>query len=220
MAGTYANFLNALGQRESSGNYHAVNQFGYLGKYQMGEGALIDTGYYTADGTAANDWQPSHFTGKGGINSKAQFLASPEAQEAAIRAYMDKQWQYIASVQKYDGQVLGGVKITISGMLAGAHLVGNGGVKTYLNSVTSRRSTATTSRSRATSSNSLATPRRTRSITASRKRSTAARTMTSSMVVAATTRCPVSAGATSSKAAPARTSSVAAQAATSSCSGN
>lgn len=134
MAGTYANFLNALGQRESSGNYHAVNQLGYLGKYQMGEGALIDTGYYTADGTATNDWQPSHFTGKGGIHSKAQFLASPEAQEAAIRAYMDKQWQYIASVQKYDGQVLGGVKITISGMLAGAHLVGNGGVKTYLNS--------------------------------------------------------------------------------------
>jgi hypothetical protein len=39
MAGTYTNFLNALGQRESSGNYHAVNQLGYLGKYQMGEGA-------------------------------------------------------------------------------------------------------------------------------------------------------------------------------------
>lgn len=134
MAGTYQDFLDALGQRESGGNYRAVNQFGYLGKYQMGEGALIDTGYYTADGTAANDWQKSHFTGKGGIDSKAEFLASPAAQEAAIRSYMDKQWQYIASVQKYDGQILGGVKITISGMLAGAHLVGNGGLKTYLKS--------------------------------------------------------------------------------------
>jgi Ca2+-binding RTX toxin-like protein len=134
MAGTYRDFLDALGQRESGGNYRAVNQFNYLGKYQMGEGALIDTGYYTPDGTSRNDWQKSHFTGKGGIDSKAEFLASPAAQEAAIRAYMDKQWQYIASVQKYDGQILGGVKITISGMLAGAHLVGNGGLKTYLKS--------------------------------------------------------------------------------------
>ena len=134
MAGTYQDFLDALGRRESGGDYRAVNQFDFLGKYQMGEGALIDTGYYTHDGTSPNDWQKSHFTGKGGIDSKAEFLASPSAQEAAIRAYMDKQWQYIASVQKYDGQILGGVKITISGMLAGAHLVGNGGVKTYLNS--------------------------------------------------------------------------------------
>ena len=134
MAGTYQDFLDALGQRESGGDYRAVNQFNFLGKYQIGEGALIDTGYYTHDGTSQNDWQNSHFTGKGGIDSKAEFLASPAAQEAAIRAYMDKQWHYIASVQKYDGQILGGVKITISGMLAGAHLVGNGGVKTYLNS--------------------------------------------------------------------------------------
>ena len=134
MAGTYQDFLDALGQRESGDNYRAVNQFNYLGKYQMGEGALIDTGYYTADGTSRNDWRPSHFTGKGGIDSKAEFLASPAAQEAAIRTYMDKQWQYIASVTKYDGQILGGVKITISGMLAGAHLVGNGGLKTYLKS--------------------------------------------------------------------------------------
>ena len=134
MAGTYQDFLDALGRRESGGDYRAVNQFGYLGKYQMGELALIDTGYYTPDGTAANDWQKSHFTGKGGIDSKAEFLGSPAAQEAAIRAYMDKQWQYIASVQKYEGQILGGVKITISGMLAGAHLVGNGGLKTFLNS--------------------------------------------------------------------------------------
>jgi Ca2+-binding RTX toxin-like protein len=100
----------------------------------MGEGALIDTGYYTPDGTSQNDWQKAHFTGKGGIDSKAEFLGSPAAQEAAIRAYMDKQWQYIASVREYEGQILGGVKITISGMLAGAHLVGNGGLKTYLNS--------------------------------------------------------------------------------------
>ena len=47
MTSSYADFLNALGQRESSGNYQAVNSVGYLGKYQVGEAALIDAGYYT-----------------------------------------------------------------------------------------------------------------------------------------------------------------------------
>ena len=39
-------FFEQLGFRESSGNYKAINSIGYLGKYQMGEYALIDVGYY------------------------------------------------------------------------------------------------------------------------------------------------------------------------------
>jgi len=42
---TFIDFLNRLGARESGGkdgNYQAVNKDGYLGKYQMGEAALID----------------------------------------------------------------------------------------------------------------------------------------------------------------------------------
>ena len=54
---SYDAFLDALGERESSGNYGAVNTLGFLGKYQFGEAALTDVGYYSADGTAANDWQ-------------------------------------------------------------------------------------------------------------------------------------------------------------------
>ena len=38
-------FLEDLGMRESSGDYKAVNQYGYLGKYQFGGAALIDLGY-------------------------------------------------------------------------------------------------------------------------------------------------------------------------------
>ncbi len=30
-------FLNDLAGRESGGNYKAVNRYGFLGKYQMGE---------------------------------------------------------------------------------------------------------------------------------------------------------------------------------------
>ena len=51
MRNSYDNFFEALGMRESSGNYAAIQaKYHYLGKYQMGEGALIDTGYYTDDG--------------------------------------------------------------------------------------------------------------------------------------------------------------------------
>ena len=118
---TYTAFLDALGQRESGGNYNAENQFGYLGKYQFGELALRDIGYYTYDGTSANDWKPGFWTGKNGVDSKAEFLANHSAQESAIRAYMTLQWQYMKKAWAYEGQVLNGVKITESGMLAGAH---------------------------------------------------------------------------------------------------
>ena len=130
---TYQDFLQALGFQESSSDYTKVNQLGYIGKYQFGEGALIDVGYYTKDGTNKNDWQSGSWTGKDGIFSKADFLNNPSVQESAILAYMPIQWRYLNSVKQYEGQVLDGVKITISGMLAGAHLVGNFDAKKYLN---------------------------------------------------------------------------------------
>ena len=38
-------FLEDIGFRESSGNYKAVNQFGYLGKYQFGRKTLNSLGF-------------------------------------------------------------------------------------------------------------------------------------------------------------------------------
>ena len=43
---SFEHFLYDLGARESGGNYKAFNKYGYAGKYQMGEAALIDAGYY------------------------------------------------------------------------------------------------------------------------------------------------------------------------------
>jgi len=72
----YEAFLSALGLRESSGRYDVENPWGYLGKYQMGEAALIDAGYYLQDGTAKNDWK-GKWTGKDGVWSKEDYLSSP-----------------------------------------------------------------------------------------------------------------------------------------------
>ena len=126
-------YFEALGQRESSGRYNVVNPYGYLGKYQMGEGALADAGYYKkASHNYNNDWS-GQFTGKDGVYSKQDFLNNKIAQENAVRIYSNKVWDYIKDVAtEYDGKTINGIPITQSGMLAGAHLVGQRDLKKYL----------------------------------------------------------------------------------------
>jgi len=41
----HSTFLDAIGFRESTNNYKAVNQFGYLGKYQFGRKTLNAIGF-------------------------------------------------------------------------------------------------------------------------------------------------------------------------------
>lgn len=131
---TLEQFLNNLGIRESGGNYKALNSYGYAGKYQMGEAALIDCGYYRKpSGKYNNDWSGT-FTGKDGVNSIDDFLNNPKAQENAQIIFKKKQWGYLKAVGalKYIGTTLKDYTITPSGLLAGAHLKGAGSVIKYL----------------------------------------------------------------------------------------
>jgi hypothetical protein len=132
---TYEEFLKAIAVRESGGKYDAVNKAGYLGAYQMGEPALIEAGYYKRDGTSANDWK-GEWTGKDNIKSKEDFLKSNDAQDAAIKELMKAQWKYITAykLDNFIGQTVGDVKISASGLLAGAHLVGVGALKLFFDS--------------------------------------------------------------------------------------
>jgi len=133
---TLEDFLNDLGARESGGNYKAFNRYGYAGKYQMGEAALVDAGYYKkVSKVYNNDWRGT-FTGKDGIYSIQGFLNNPKAQENAQIIFKKRQWGYLKALgaDKYDGKIINGYKITKSGMLAGAHLKGAGAVAEYLKS--------------------------------------------------------------------------------------
>ncbi len=135
-ASEYSDYLAALSAGESSSNPTSVNKYGYLGSYQMGESALIDAGYYLKDNTPnTNDWKGT-WTGKNGIHSKADFLANAAVQTQAIKDYNIKQWGYIQNLglDSYLGQTVAGIVMTESGLLAGAHLVGVGGLKTFLQS--------------------------------------------------------------------------------------
>ena len=133
---TLQDFLNDLGARESGGNYKAFNKFGYAGKYQMGEAALIDCGYYKkASRNYNNDWRGT-FTGKDGDYSINDFLNNPKAQENAQIIFKKRQWSYLKALgaDKYAGKIINGYTITSSGLLAGAHLKGAGAVIDYLKS--------------------------------------------------------------------------------------
>ena len=132
---TLQDFLDALGKRESGGNYQAFNKYGYAGKYQMGEVALIDAGYYKKSGKYNNDWKGT-FTGRDNVYSIQDFLNNPAAQENAQLSYKRRQWLYLKAVgaDKFAGKFINGYVITQSGLLAGAHLKGAGGVIEYLKS--------------------------------------------------------------------------------------
>lgn len=149
--GNFRDMLEALGERETgfisgdSKQYNFVNpQLYFLGKYQFVEILLIRLGYYKAkvyfgNGANKNYWRGT-WTGKNGINSKAEFLNSPEIQEIAIREAFGVYWQDInylikkrgKSIESYLSQVKTfnesgkprTVKVTLSGIIAAAHLKG------------------------------------------------------------------------------------------------
>ena len=64
------------------------------------------------------------------------FLNNPAAQENAQIAFKKRQWLYLKAVgaHLYTGKIINGYTITQSGLLAGAHLKGAGGVIEYLKS--------------------------------------------------------------------------------------
>ncbi|MEO1764147.1 MAG: hypothetical protein AAFR83_19815 [Cyanobacteria bacterium J06629_18] len=149
--GNFNDMLEALGERETglasgdSRQYKFVNpQLYFLGKYQFAEVLLIRLGYYRAksyfgNGADKNYWKGS-WTGKNGINSKSEFLNSPDVQEQAIREAFGVYWQDInnlmnkrgKSIESYLSQVKTfkengkprRIKITLSGIIAAAHLKG------------------------------------------------------------------------------------------------
>lgn len=109
----YVGFKEAVGFKESQGNYSVINQFGYIGKYQFGKGTLEMIGIYNSQ----------------------KFLNSPALQEAAFYANCSRnKWILRREIKQYAGKMIAGVKVTESGILAAAHLAGPGGVQTFLRS--------------------------------------------------------------------------------------
>lgn len=106
-------FLDALGERESSNRYFIVNQYGYMGKYQFGMSTLKSNGIYV---------------------TREEFLNNPDLQEEAMLKNLARNKRILSKyITYYDGMIVNGVYITEAGILAGAHLAGPGGVKRFFN---------------------------------------------------------------------------------------
>ncbi len=110
---SYLGFREALGFKESQGNYLTVNPYGYLGKYQFGKSTLHAIG----------------------IKNPESFLKNSKQQELAFSAYTSRnKWILRKDIKRNVGKTVGGVKITESGILAAAHLAGPGAVQAFLRS--------------------------------------------------------------------------------------
>lgn len=148
----FVKWRNAIRFKESSSKWWNENGH-YIGYYQFGQVALTDLhrhgfkfSYFknndikqTEDNI--NTWRKKFIEisdDKGlSLDEKKEKLAKlfpEEEQNHAFEKYCKINKHYIRKYLKYLNKEIGGVKLTLSGMLAGAHLVGNGGLKTFINS--------------------------------------------------------------------------------------
>ena len=109
---SHQQFLEAIGHRESSNNYSVVNEFGYMGKYQFGKATLKGLGIDV---------------------TKEEFINNHRLQEKAMHMLLSHNRKKLKRyIKKYEGQIIHGILITESGILAAAHLAGQGNVRKFL----------------------------------------------------------------------------------------
>jgi hypothetical protein len=105
-------FMAKLAHAEGMGRTDVVNKYGYMGKYQFGRKTLNGIGF-------------SHI-------SNEEFLADVALQDSAMVLLLKKNERTLKTViDTYSNQTVNGVYVTKSGILAGAHLVGPGGVLAF-----------------------------------------------------------------------------------------
>jgi len=128
LAGYAGNLQAAILDKESSGDYSAVNSLGYAGGYQFGASALETLGYLkpgtskAGNKAAMND--PANWTGKGGAVNLDQFLQDTDLQDAIF----EQNVSFNLNALRQNGTVDDTTeKDTISGLLAASHLLGANG---------------------------------------------------------------------------------------------
>ena len=118
--------MTQLAYSESSFDYKRTNSLGFAGKYQFGAPALVDVGYIklaaqrTYSGNSSLNY-PTSWTGRDGVNSISEWLTNKTAQENAMFALLNKNYNFLTGS--------GGIKngddfCTVAGMLCVAHLLG------------------------------------------------------------------------------------------------
>ena len=144
--GSFEDFLNAIAEKESTNNPEKVNQLGYMGKYQFGKIALKDI-LQKDSGESDEDYESriksywpnnfgkdfNYFKFKSKFSKKGINFWSEDKQDMAMQQLLKNNLGYLGDhVDKWVGKTKNGIKITKSGLLAGAHLLGPSNVKKFL----------------------------------------------------------------------------------------
>ena len=123
---------SSLAERESSNNPKAINDLGYVGKYQFGAAALEDLGYlkkgsYKAHKNKAMN-MPELWTQRDGMGNLETFLSSEGIQDSAVSDYMKINYKRLKN-KGIDVENLPPEEV--AGLLSSAHLVGHGGASDF-----------------------------------------------------------------------------------------
>ncbi len=115
----------ALGFKESSNNYQAVNSLNYIGKYQLGASALQTVRFCNSLAASNNNLDnPATWVGVLDISSKDAYLNSPKGQELSMDRLLETNYHYLLHFGVVSHDSPGPV---VAGYLAVAHLLGPGG---------------------------------------------------------------------------------------------
>jgi hypothetical protein len=125
----------AMLQRESSGNYRAVNSIGYAGGYQFGAAALEDLGYLKPGASAGGNramQNPANWTGRNGVSSLDGWLSNRPSQDTAFRELASRNYTTLRRIGRINDST---PREEVAGLLAASHLLGAGGAAANLASV-------------------------------------------------------------------------------------
>lgn len=120
----YSSYAQTVGQRESGGDYKAVNTLGFLGKYQFGAAALEDMGLIKKGASKGGNKvlnDSSNWTIEGG---KEAFLNNAALQEQTMANYTKQNFRSLKRLGVVNEET---PPEKVAGYLASAHLVGPGG---------------------------------------------------------------------------------------------
>jgi hypothetical protein len=119
----YKSYVEKIGEKESGGNYKAVNTLGYLGKYQFGAMALQDMGLVKKGTSLKGLDDPENWNIEGG---KQAFLNNSQLQEDTMLHYTKQNFKTLNRIGVINKD---SSPQEIAGYLAASHLLGPGGAK-------------------------------------------------------------------------------------------
>ena len=110
----WSNYTRVISHLESSHRYDVVNQYGYLGKYQISHKYLNNFGFTGTD---------------------KEFLGDKLSQELVMANYTYSNIRFIKkyNLTRFIGEEINGIEVSLFGMMASAHLVGIKSLTDYLN---------------------------------------------------------------------------------------